>query len=166
MRAQAKKWVVTGGAGFIGSHIIKELVARGQQAVAVDDFSTGSLSNLSSVQQKIKIVSADICDFSALLKAFQGADYVLHHAALVSVPRSVEEPQLTWQINVSGTLNVLEAARQAGIKRVVFASSCCVCMVLRLNRARKPRPSVPVRPMRFPNKSAKSYAAFIRKCMG
>lgn len=126
MRAQAKKWVVTGGAGFIGSHIIKELVSRGQQVVAVDDFSTGSLSNLSSVQQKIKIVSADICDFSALLKAFQGADYVLHHAALVSVPRSVEEPQLTWQINVSGTLNVLEAARQAGVKRVVFASSCCV----------------------------------------
>lgn len=126
MRAQAKKWVVTGGAGFIGSHIIKELVSRGQQVVAVDDFSTGSLSNLSSVQQKIKIVSADICNFSALLKAFQGADYVLHHAALVSVPRSVEEPQLTWQINVSGTLNVLEAARQAGVKRVVFASSCCV----------------------------------------
>ena len=126
MRAQAKKWVVTGGAGFIGSHIIKELVSRGQQVVAVDDFSTGSLSNLSSVQQKIKIVSANICDFSALLKAFQGADYVLHHAALVSVPRSVEEPQLTWQINVSGTLNVLEAARQAGVKRVVFASSCCV----------------------------------------
>lgn len=126
MRAQAKKWVVTGGAGFIGSHIIKELVSRGQEVVAVDDFSTGSLSNLSSVQQKIKIVSADICNFSALLKAFQGADYVLHHAALVSVPRSVEEPQLTWQINVSGTLNVLEAARQAGVKRVVFASSCCV----------------------------------------
>ena len=126
MRAQAKKWVVTGGAGFIGSHIIKELVSHGQEVVAVDDFSTGSLSNLSSVQQKIKIVSADICNFSALLKAFQGADYVLHHAALVSVPRSVEEPQLTWQINVSGTLNVLEAARQAGVKRVVFASSCCV----------------------------------------
>ena len=126
MRAQAKKWVVTGGAGFIGSHIIKELVSHGPEVVAVDDFSTGSLSNLSSVQQKIKIVSADICNFSALLKAFQGADYVLHHAALVSVPRSVEEPQLTWQINVSGTLNVLEAARQAGVKRVVFASSCCV----------------------------------------
>ena len=126
MRAQAKKWVVTGGAGFIGSHIIKELVSRGQEVRAVDDFSTGSLANLSSVQQKIKIVSADICNFSALLKAFQGADYVLHHAALVSVPRSVEEPQLTWQINVSGTLNVLEAARQAGVKRVVFASSCCV----------------------------------------
>lgn len=126
MRAQAKKWVVTGGAGFIGSHIIKELVSRGQEAVAVDNFSTGSLSHLSSVQNKIKVIPADIGDFSALLKAFQGADYVLHHAALVSVPRSVEDPQLTWQINVSGTLNVLEAARQAGVKRVVFASSCCV----------------------------------------
>lgn len=125
MRAQAKKWVVTGGAGFIGSHIIKELVSRGQEAVAVDNFSTGSLSHLSSVQNKIKVIPADIGDFSALLKAFQGADYVLHHAALVSVPRSVEDPQLTWQINVSGTLNVLEAARQAGVKRVVFASSCC-----------------------------------------
>lgn len=99
-------------------------------------------------------------ELPALLKAFKGADYVLHHAALVSVPRSVEEPLDTWRINVTGTANVLEAARRTGVKRVVFASSCSV-----YGTSSKPcketNPKNPALRMRFPNKSAKNSAAFI-----
>lgn len=126
MRANVKHWVVTGGAGFIGSHIVKELVSSGQRVTVVDDFSSGFAANLAEVEKKIRLVKADVRELPALLKAFKGADYVLHHAALVSVPRSVEEPLDTWRINVMGTANVLEAARQTGVKRVVFASSCSV----------------------------------------
>ena len=126
MKTNAKQWVVTGGAGFIGSHLVKELLSCGQRVTVVDDFSSGSLANLNEVSSKIRLVKADIRQLPDLLKAFQGADYVLHHAALVSVPRSLEKPETTWQINVQGTTNVLEAAHRAGVKRVVFASSCSV----------------------------------------
>ena len=126
VRANVKHWVVTGGAGFIGSHIVKELVSLGQRVTVVDNFSSGAASNLADVKKHIRLVEADVRELPALLKAFKGADYVLHHAALVSVPRSVEEPLDTWRINVTGTANVLEAARRTGVKRVVFASSCSV----------------------------------------
>ena len=119
-------WVITGGAGFIGSHLAKALVARGQRVRIVDDFSSGSAENLRPIAGQVECVRADIRHFAALAPAFAGADYVLHHAALVSVPLSVQKPLETFQINVQGTLNVLEAARRAGVKRVVFAGSSAV----------------------------------------
>lgn len=119
-------WVITGGAGFIGSHLAKALVVRGQRVRIVDDFSSGSAENLRPIAGQVECVRADIRHFAALAPAFAGADYVLHHAALVSVPLSVQKPLETFQINVQGTLNVLEAARRAGVKRVIFAGSSAV----------------------------------------
>ena len=119
-------WVVTGGAGFIGSHLVHKLVALGETVRVVDNFSTGRADSLADVSDKIEIINADIRSPEALLSAFKGADFVLHHAALASVPLSVEHPQETHDINVQGTQNVLQAALQSNVKRVVFASSCAV----------------------------------------
>ena len=119
-------WLVTGGAGFIGSHIVKELVARGQQVSVLDNLSGGKLENLAPVKDKIRFIQGDIRNFPDILNACAGTDYVLHHAALISVAESMEKPQETSEINVQGTVNVLEAARRNGVKRVVFASSAAV----------------------------------------
>ena len=120
------KWLVTGGAGFIGSHLVKELVRQGQYVIVFDNLSGGSLQNLSSVVDKITFIQGDICDYAAVLKACAGVDYILHHAALVSVAESMEKPLQTEQIHIQGTLHVLEAARVQHVKRVVFASSSAV----------------------------------------
>lgn len=119
-------WLITGGAGFIGSHIVKELVRQGQRVTVLDNLSGGKLENLAAIQDKINFIKADICDFSAMLKACKEVDYVLHLAALISVAESMAKPQETARINVQGTVNVLEAAKQCGVKRVVFASSAAV----------------------------------------
>ena len=120
------KWLVTGGAGFIGSHLVKELVRQGQQVVVLDNLSGGKLENLAPVKEKIKFIQGDICDFETVKNACQQVHYVLHLAALISVAESMAKPQETAQINVQGTVNVLEAARQCGVKRVVFSSSAAV----------------------------------------
>lgn len=120
------RWLVTGGAGFIGSHIVKELVRRGQQVTVLDNLSGGKLENLKDVHQKINFVKGDICNFNDVKKACNGVDYVLHLAALISVAESMAKPQQTAEINVQGTVNVLEAARQFQVKRVVFSSSAAV----------------------------------------
>ncbi len=119
-------WLITGGAGFIGSHLAKELVRQGQRVTVLDNLSGGKLENLASVQDNIQFIQADIRDAAALLKACQGVDYILHHAALISVAESMAKPQETAEINVDGTVNVLEAARTNHVKRVVFASSAAV----------------------------------------
>ncbi len=121
-----KSWLVTGGAGFIGSHIVKELVRQGQEVSVLDNLSGGKLENLETVKDKISFIQGDICDFSDVIDACSGADYVLHLAALISVAESMEKPQETAEINVQGTVNVLEAAKQCGVKRVVFSSSAVV----------------------------------------
>ena len=118
--------LITGGAGFIGSHIARALINKGHTLLVFDNFSSGSMVNLAPVADKINIIKGDICNFNALLGAFEGVDYVFHQAALVSVPQSVQEPLQTWQINVQGTANVLEAARQKGVKRVMFACSSAI----------------------------------------
>lgn len=119
-------WFITGGAGFIGSHLVKELVRQGQRVTVFDNLSGGRLENLTAVKDKITFVKGDIRDYPALLTASQGADYVLHQAALISVAESMAKPQETADINVQGTVNVLEAARANQVKRVVFASSAAV----------------------------------------
>ena len=117
------RYVVTGGAGFIGSNTVDELVRRGETVIVLDDLSSGKEDNLAEVRSKISIIKGSITDLEAVRKAVQSADYVIHLAARTSVPRSVKDPIDTNKINVEGTLNVLVAARDAKVKRVVFAAS-------------------------------------------
>jgi len=117
------RYVVTGGAGFIGSNTVDELVRRGHSVVVLDDLSAGKEENLADSRNKISFIKGSITDLEAVRKAMQEADYVLHLAARTSVPRSVKDPLETNRINVDGTLNVLVAARDAKVKRIVFAAS-------------------------------------------
>ncbi len=117
------RYVVTGGAGFIGSNTVDELVRRGHSVVVLDDLSSGKEENLADSRNKISFIKGSITDLEAVRKAMQEADYVLHLAARTSVPRSVKDPLETNRINVDGTLNVLLAARDAKVKRIVFAAS-------------------------------------------
>lgn len=117
------RYLVTGGAGFIGSNIAEELVARGEEVVVFDNLSTGHEGNIEHIRQDIKFVKGDIRNASEVRMALDGVDYVLHQAALASVPRSIDEPLLVNDVNVGGTLTVLDESRHAGVKCVVYAAS-------------------------------------------
>src|SRR6202049_1886956 len=115
------RYLVTGGAGFIGSNTVDELVRRGHDVVVLDDLSSGKIQNLDGVKGKVELLRFSITDPDGLRDACRGVDYVIHLAARTSVPRSVKDPIETNRVNVDGTLNVLTAARDAKVKRVVFA---------------------------------------------
>jgi nucleoside-diphosphate-sugar epimerase len=117
------RYLVTGGAGFIGSHIVDELVRRGHEVAVLDDLSTGKEANLAGVRGKIDFRADTITDLSALQAACQRVDYVVHLAARTSVPKSVADPLETNRINIDGTLNALVAARDAKVRRFVYAAS-------------------------------------------
>ena len=117
------RYVVTGGAGFIGSHLVERLLELEQDVVVLDDFSTGRRENLAPFEGSIELVEGSITDPAACARAVKGADVILHQAALGSVPRSVKDPVTTHQVNATGTLNLLHAAVEAGVPRVVYASS-------------------------------------------
>ena len=121
------KILVTGGAGFIGSNLCEALLKRGNQIVCLDSFSTGKIENilplLRDYSSNFKLVVGDVCNFDDCSKAIQGVEYVLHEAALGSVPRSIKDPITTNRVNIDGFLNMLVAARDAGIKRFVYAAS-------------------------------------------
>lgn len=115
--------VVTGGAGFIGSHLVENLLDRGDEVVVLDDFSTGRRENIAGFKDRIEIVEASITDPQACDSTLAGADAVFHQAALGSVPRSVADPVRTHEVNLTGTLYVLNAAQKAGVRRVIYAAS-------------------------------------------
>jgi nucleoside-diphosphate-sugar epimerase len=117
------RYVVTGGAGFIGSNTVDELVRRGESVVVLDDLSAGKEDNLADIRNKITFIKGSINDLEAVRRAMHEADYVLHLAARTSVPRSLKDPLETNKVNIEGTLNVLVAARDAKVKRVVLAAS-------------------------------------------
>ncbi len=119
-------YLVTGGAGFIGSHIADTLVKRGDAVRVLDNLTTGKKENLASILTRIEFVEGDIRDAATCARAVKGMDCVFHEAALASVSRSVEDPLLNNAINVTGTLNMLLAAREAGVKSFVLASSSAV----------------------------------------
>lgn len=134
IRASRRRWLVTGAAGFIGSHLVQALLALDQSVVGLDNFSTGRMANLDEVletcspQQRARfvLVDSDISRLTACHEACAGVDVVLHHAALCSVPGSIENPLLTHSSNVTGFNNLLLASRDARVKRVVYASSSAV----------------------------------------
>lgn len=119
-------YLLTGGAGFIGSHLAGELSQRGEKVRVIDNFITGKRENLSSFLDKVEFIEGDIRDLALCRRAVEGIDFVLHQAALPSVPRSVADPVTSNEINITGTLNLLLASRDAGVKRFVFASSSSV----------------------------------------
>jgi UDP-N-acetylglucosamine 4-epimerase len=133
LAADPKTWLVTGVAGFIGSNLLEELLSLGQTVIGLDNFSTGYQANLDDVMASaaasngsFRLIRGDIRDINACRKACKGVDYVLHQAALGSVPRSIDDPVTSNAVNVEGFLNVLLASKEAGVKRVVYASSCAI----------------------------------------
>jgi UDP-glucose 4-epimerase len=120
------RFLITGGAGFIGANLVHALVGRGASVRILDDFSTGRAENLRGVEDRIEILRGDIRDPAVVARAVRGVEVILHQAALNSNPRSIKEPGPTNAVNVAGTLLLLEAARGAGVRRVVYASSSSV----------------------------------------
>jgi len=118
--------LVTGGAGFIGSHLVRACLDAGESVRVLDDFSSGKRANLAALARDVELVEASIVDLAALERAARGCEVVYHQAAIASVPRSVEDPAGTHAVNATGTLNALEAARRAGARRFVHASSTAV----------------------------------------
>jgi UDP-glucose 4-epimerase len=117
------KCVVTGGAGFVGSCLVRALLAQGARVRVVDNLLTGNENNLADVCSQIEFERSDICDYDAMLEAFRGADLVFHLAAIPSVPRSIDSPVLSHQVNIDGTFNVFRACVENKVKRVVYAAS-------------------------------------------
>ncbi|MCB1087433.1 MAG: SDR family oxidoreductase [Verrucomicrobiae bacterium] len=134
LRSDPRRWLVTGGAGFIGSHLIETLLLHGQEVVSFDNLSTGYAKNLESVSAdvgsenaaRLTMIQGDLADYDACREACKGVSHILHQGALGSVPRSIEDPITSHQSNVTGTLNLFTAAKESGIKRVVYASSSSV----------------------------------------
>lgn len=119
-------FLVTGGGGFIGSNLVRALVERGERVRVLDNFATGKRSNLAEFAGHLELLEGDIRDRALVEQAVAGVDYVLHQAALGSVPRSIQDPLTSNEVNVNGTINLLWAAKQARVKRFVFASSSSV----------------------------------------
>lgn len=121
-----KNFLVTGGAGFIGSNLTEKLIVEGHRVRVFDSLATGKMENLKGIAGQVEFIKGDVRDPSALEKAVEGMEFLIHLAAMGSVPRSVADPATTHEVNATGTLNVLNAARAAGVKRVVYASSSSV----------------------------------------
>ncbi len=134
LAAQPKTWLVTGVAGFIGSHLLEALLRLDQRVIGLDNYATGYNKNLQEVRAlvgedkwgRFQMIEGDICDLAKCRRACEGVDFLLHQAALGSVPRSLAEPIATHENNVTGFVNMVVAARDAGVKRLVFASSSAV----------------------------------------
>ncbi len=138
------KVLVTGGAGFIGSHLVEALVERGDEVRVLDNLSSGRRRNLADLP--VAFIRGDIRDYETVRRAVDGCEWVFHQAALVSVPRSIEEPKLNHDVNVTGAFHLFEAARQAGVKRVVYASSAAVYGDTPSLPAREDDPPNPITP--------------------
>jgi nucleoside-diphosphate-sugar epimerase len=138
--------LVTGGAGFIGSHIAQRLVEIGPEVVVLDNFFTGSRTNLASIADRIRLVEGDVRNLATVEECAARCEVIFHEAAIVSVPLSVERPQESHDVNIQGTLNVLQAARNAKTRRIVFASSAAIYgeePTLPKSEAMRPEPMSP-----------------------
>lgn len=160
------RYLVTGGAGFIGSHTVDELVRRGHDVVVLDDLSAGKTANLARVSTKIKFIQESITNLDTVREACHSADRVIHLAAQTSVPRSVKDPIETNQINVNGTLNVLLAARDAKVKRVVFASSCAVYGTTTALPIRENTSLAPISPYGLSKQIGEAYGQMFQELYG
>src|ERR1700740_1055145 len=160
------RYLVTGGAGFIGSNTVDELVRRGHDVVVLDDLSTGKAQNLSEVEDKVELRRHSVTDLDRVREACRGVDCVLHLAARTSVPRSVKDPLETNRVNVDGTLNVLVAARDANVKRVVFAGSSSVYGETPTLPKREDMPAAPISPYGLQKYVGEQYVLLFGKYFG
>jgi len=160
------RYLVTGGAGFIGSNTVDELVRRGHDVVVLDDLSAGKEENLSEVRNKIKFIRGSVTEPEVVNGACNGADYVIHLAARTSVPRSVKQPVETNHVNVDGTLNVLVAARDAKVRRVVFAGSSSVYGETPTLPKREEMHPAPISPYGVTKFVAELYGQVFHRCYG
>ena len=158
--------LVTGGAGFIGSHLVDELVRRGRRVRVFDNFSTGRPENLAGCDERVEVVDGDILDLSAVRGAMRDVERVFHQAALGSVPRSIDDPATTNAVNVEGTLNVLRAARDAGVGRLVYASSSSVYGDGGAPVQREELPTSPISPYAVSKLAGEQYCRVFTKVYG
>ena len=161
-----KRYLVTGGAGFIGSNTVDELVRRGQSVVVLDDLSTGKEDNLAEAGNRIEFVRGSVTDLETVRRACLGVDYVLHLAARTSVPRSLKDPLETNRVNVDGTLNVLVAARDARVKRVVYAGSSSVYGETPTLPKRESMPPMPISPYGASKLAGEIYGRVFQRIYG
>jgi len=165
-----KKAVVTGGAGFIGSHLAEKLVDQGYYVIILDDLSTGKPENIAELlelkKDNVDFVQGSITDLPLLQKLFQHTEYVFHQAAVARVPRSVEDPLTTNEVNVKGTVNVLLAARDNGVKKLIYASSSSVYGDTPTLPKRENMPPNPQSPYAVTKLSAEHYCLVFAKVYG
>ncbi|MEK7389741.1 MAG: SDR family oxidoreductase [Elusimicrobiota bacterium] len=161
-----KTWLVTGGAGFIGSHIVEELVRRGERVRVIDNLSTGKIEKLDSVRGDIDFIQGDITRPQDCAEACAGVDFVLHQAAIRSVPKSMDRPLPSNEANVTGTLNMLIAARDAKVKRFVYASSSSAYGACKVFPQREDMRPQPMSPYAVSKLAAEHYAIVFAKSFG
>ena len=166
MEWKGRNVLVTGGAGFIGSHLVDALLARGARVRVLDNLSNGKRENLAHCEKQIEFLEADIRDASVCRQAVSGVEYVFHQAALGSVPRSMKDPSTSIAVNVSGTANVFAAARDAGVRRVVYASSSSVYGDSRKLPKREGEEGKPLSPYALSKAMNEQLADVFRRCDG
>lgn len=159
-------YLVTGGAGFIGSNIASALLERGEKVRVIDDLSTGKYENIERQMGDFEFIEGDICEFAIVEKAVNGVDYVLHQAALPSVPRSIKDPLASNKVNVEGTLNLLVAARDAKVKKLVLASSSSVYGNTPTLPKHEEMPPQPLSPYATSKLTAEKYAMNFHQIYG
>jgi len=151
------KYLVTGGAGFIGSNLARFILAKGHEVVILDNFATGKRENLTEIADKIQLVEGDIRDRKTAEKAMNGCTAVFHEGALGSVPRSIDEPVTSHDVNVNGTVNILETARALGVKRIVFAASSSAYGNQPLSPKQEDMPVLPISPYASSKVACEAY---------
>lgn len=159
-------YLITGGAGFIGSNIAKRLVRDGESVRVIDNFSTGKKNNIDEIKDKIDLIEGDIRDTETVLKAVKDVDFIIHQAALPSVPRSIKDPITANDVNVTGTLNLLNASKNSKIKRFVYASSSSVYGDTPILPKREDMPPNPQSPYAVTKLTGEYYCSVFYKVYG
>ncbi len=159
-------YLVTGGAGFIGSHLVEALLASGHAVRVLDNFSTGDPANLAAVRDRVEVIEADVTDPDAVRYAARDVDVIFHQAALASVPRSVKDPLATHHACATGTLHVLTAARDAGVRRVVYAASSSAYGNAAELPKRESAPTDPLSPYAVAKLAGEQYCAAFTQVYG
>ncbi|MEW6172028.1 MAG: SDR family oxidoreductase [Bacillota bacterium] len=159
-------YLVTGGAGFIGSHIVEELVRKGEQVRVLDNLSTGKKENLAHLAGEIELVEGDITNTADVARSVKGVDYILHQAALASVDRSIQDPLLTNEVNITGTLNLLRAACENKVKRFIYASSSSVYGNIPSLRKSEDLPADPLSPYAVTKYTGELYCRIFHRIYG